>query len=109
MQKPPPLQPRSGIKQAQVVKALYAYQAQKSDELSFEEGSILYVLNKDDPDWWKCKCEDKEGLVPSNYLGDNTAIIDNPLHEAAKRGNISFLKELLDSGVSVNGKKKFIL
>ena len=103
MSTPPPLKPRTGLKQVQVVKAVYAYQAQNPDELSFEEGSILYVNSKEDPNWWKCTCDGKEGLVPSNYVGENTATIDNPLHEAAKRGNISFMQELLNSGVSVNG------
>lgn len=32
--------------------------------------------------------------------------IDNPMHEAAKRGNIPFLQECLANGVSVNGLDK---
>ena len=39
-------------------------------------------------------------------VGENAAVIDNPLHEAAKRGNSSFAKELIDAGVSVNGLDK---
>ena len=35
-------------------------------------------------------------------VGENTETIDNPMHEAAKRGNTGFLKELLDAGMSVN-------
>ena len=35
-------------------------------------------------------------------VGENTETIDNPMHEAAKRGNIGFLKEVVDSGMSVN-------
>ncbi|KAI8838896.1 SH3 domain-containing protein [Chytridium lagenaria] len=98
----PPRPSRPGKKEIAVVRALYAYQAQNADELTFEEGAVLYVLEKDDPNWWKCRCEDKEGLVPANYVGENTAQIENPLHEAAKRGNVSFALELLNAGVSVN-------
>ena len=101
---PPKPQPRTDVKQIQVVKALYSYKGQDSNELSFEEGDILYVLKKNDDNWWTCKCQDKEGLVPSNYVGDNTAVVDNPLHEASKRGNVPFVKELVEAGVSVNGK-----
>jgi hypothetical protein len=104
MSAPPPPKPRVGLKQVQVVKAMFSYQAQNPDELSFDEGAVLYVVDKDNADWWKCRCEDKEGLVPSNYLGENTATIDNPLHEASKRGNQPFVMELLSQGVSVNGE-----
>ncbi|KAJ3314106.1 Osteoclast-stimulating factor 1 [Boothiomyces sp. JEL0838] len=94
---PPPISKRPGKQTVQVVKALYPYTAQRSDELTFDE---------DSPDWWLCKCDDKQGLVPSNYVGENTAEMDNPLHEAAKRGNLSFAQELLAAGVSANGLDK---
>ncbi|KAJ3165914.1 Osteoclast-stimulating factor 1 [Geranomyces variabilis] len=106
MPPPPPRPTRPGAKQVQVVRALYDYTAQRSDELTFSEGDVLYVLNKDDDNWWKCKCNDKEGFVPKIYVGENTAEIDNPLHEAAKRGNLGFTQELLAAGVSINALDK---
>ena len=39
----------------------------KPDELTFDEGDILYILDMTDPNWWKAKCEDRTGLIPSNY------------------------------------------
>ncbi|KAJ3006637.1 Osteoclast-stimulating factor 1 [Thoreauomyces humboldtii] len=69
-------------------------------QLSFSEGDVLYVLNKDEEGWWKCRCNEKEGFVPVTYVGENTAEIDNPLHEAAKRGNLGFSQELVNAGVS---------
>lgn len=103
---PPPRPTRPGKKEISVVRAIYDYNAQNPDELSFTEGCILYVLDKSDGEWWRCKCDEKEGLVPSNYVGENTAEIENPLHEASKRGNISFAKELINAGVSVNSLDK---
>jgi len=97
---------RPGRNSVQVVQALYDYDKQNPDELSFKEGNILYVLNKDDPNWWKCRANNVEGLVPANYVEEATSVMDNPLHEAAKRGNISFLKELISTGISVNGLDK---
>lgn len=70
---------------------------------------MLYVLDQSDPNWWKARCNDKEGLVPFNYgaplrarrpayappdrffvfdatVSENTETIDNPMHEASKRG-----------------------
>ncbi|KAJ1343146.1 hypothetical protein BSLG_002172 [Batrachochytrium salamandrivorans] len=95
-----------GKKDVPVVQALFSYIPQQPDELAFQEGDILYVLDRTDANWWKCRAGDKEGMVPSNYFGENTTQIDNPLHEAAKRGNLSFVIELLDAGVSVNGLDK---
>ncbi|KAI9344405.1 osteoclast-stimulating factor [Obelidium mucronatum] len=106
MSAPPRPTPRPGKKEIAVVEAKFAYVAQNSDELSFEEGDVLYVLQKDDAGWWKCRSGDKEGLVPANYVGESTTEIENPVHEAAKRGNIAFLNELLNAGVSVNGLDK---
>ncbi|ORY48730.1 ankyrin [Rhizoclosmatium globosum] len=103
MAAPPPRPTRPGKKEIAVVEAKFAYTAQNPDELSFEEGDILYVLQKDDAGWWKCRSGDKEGLVPANYVGESTVEIENPMHEAAKRGNVAFLAELLAAGVSVNG------
>lgn len=90
----------------EVVKAIYPYQAQRSDELSFDEGDTLYILEKNEDGWWKAKCSGKQGLIPSNYIESSTETIDNPLHEAAKRGNLTFLQECLDNRVSVNGLDK---
>lgn len=85
---------------------MYAYQAQHADELSFQEGDTLYVLEKGDDGWWKAKVNNKTGLIPSNYIETGTETIDNPLHEAAKRGNLPFIEECLSNLVSVNGLDK---
>ncbi|TPX41496.1 hypothetical protein SeMB42_g05549 [Synchytrium endobioticum] len=103
---PPKVMPRPGKKQVDVMRAIYDYQSQRDHELAFNEGDLIVVLNKDDPSWWKCRIEDKEGMVPAAYLGENAATVENPLHEAAKRGNIPFMKELLQAGVSINGLDK---
>lgn len=92
--------------QVQVVKAIYAYQAQHHDELSFQEGDTLYILEKNEDGWWKAKCGSKSGLIPSNYIDGSTETIENPLHEAAKRGNLPFLEECLMNRVSANGLDK---
>lgn len=89
-----------------MVRSIYAYQAQNPDELSFEEGDTLYIIEKNEDGWWKAKCGKREGLIPSNYIESSTETIDNPLHEAAKRGNLPFLQECLTNRVSVNGLDK---
>lgn len=55
-----------------VVYALWEYEAQSADELSFQEGDAITVLRRKDDaetDWWWSKLNDKEGYVPRNLLG----------------------------------------
>ncbi|GAB5579705.1 osteoclast-stimulating factor 1 [Prionailurus iriomotensis] len=87
------------------------------DELYFEEGDIIYITDMSDTNWWKGTSKGKTGLIPSNYdnsasfkagniVAEQAESIDNPLHEAAKRGNLSWLRECLDNRVGVNGLDK---
>ena len=50
----------------------------------------------------KCKIGQNEGNVPA-YLFAQELTVENALHDACKRGNIGFLTDLLDQGISVNG------
>jgi len=103
---PPKLPPRPG--RIKVFKALYNYNSQQPDELSFQEGDILYVVDDscDPQGWWRARCGTKSGLIPSNYVSENTESIDFPLHEAARRGNLTFMNECLQNKISVNGLDK---
>ncbi|XP_076246231.1 dynamin associated protein 160 isoform X2 [Calliopsis andreniformis] len=50
------------------VMALYPYQAQNEDELSFEKGDVIIVLAKDEAAWWKGELNGMTGVFPSNYV-----------------------------------------
>lgn len=55
-----------------VVYALWGYEAQNSDELSFHEGDAITVLRRKDEsetEWWWARLGDREGYVPKNLLG----------------------------------------
>ncbi|KXS12657.1 myosin-Ie-like protein [Gonapodya prolifera JEL478] len=64
--KPPPPPP----KKLPRAKALYAYQAQEADELTFEPGDIILIASRDDPGWWTGTKvgTTKKGLLPANYV-----------------------------------------
>ncbi|KAF2084785.1 hypothetical protein K490DRAFT_75587 [Saccharata proteae CBS 121410] len=53
-------------------RAMYMYQAQIAEELSFSKGDVLAVLREQDDGWWEAEVVGKQpgkvGLVPSNYL-----------------------------------------
>ncbi|KFV11180.1 Osteoclast-stimulating factor 1, partial [Pterocles gutturalis] len=92
--------------QVKVFRALYTFEPRTPDELYFEEGDIIYISDMSDTNWWKGTCKGRTGLIPSNYVAEQAESIDNPLHEAAKRGNLSWLRECLDNRVGVNGLDK---
>ncbi|KAH1168593.1 hypothetical protein KIL84_013183 [Mauremys mutica] len=104
MSKPPPKPAKPG--QVKVFRALYTFEPRTPDELYFEEGDIIYISDMSDTNWWKGTCKGRTGLIPSNYVAEQAESIDNPLHEAAKRGNLSWLRECLDNQVGVNGLDK---
>ena len=49
--------------------ALYDYQAQQSDELSFVKGNVISILSKDHPDWWMGELAGNTGIFPANFVG----------------------------------------
>ncbi|XP_051951935.1 apoptosis-stimulating of p53 protein 1-like isoform X2 [Xyrauchen texanus] len=66
------VQEKLGVMNKGVVYALWEYEAQSQDELSFHEGDAITILRKKDDtetEWWWSKLNDKEGYVPRNLLG----------------------------------------
>ena len=51
-----------------LVLALYTYQANSSDELSFHKGSVITVTSKEEEEWWKGELNGQTGLFPCNYV-----------------------------------------
>ncbi|XP_042602627.1 apoptosis-stimulating of p53 protein 1-like isoform X4 [Cyprinus carpio] len=66
------VQEKLGVMNKGVVYALWEYEAQSADELSFQKGDAITVLRRKDDtetEWWWSKLNDKEGYVPRNLLG----------------------------------------
>ena len=62
----PPLPKKPG--QVKVFRALYNFTALREDQLSFEEGDVIYVTDMiTNKDWYTAKCNERVGIVPSNY------------------------------------------
>ncbi|CAL8354699.1 unnamed protein product [Arctogadus glacialis] len=49
-------------------KALYAYDAQDTDELSFNADDVIEILTEDVSGWWFGRLRGKEGMFPGNYV-----------------------------------------
>ncbi|XP_038862555.1 abl interactor 2-like, partial [Salvelinus namaycush] len=61
----PPWAPHTYLEK---VVAIYDYAADKEDELSFNEGCIIYVIKKNDDDWYEGTMNGTSGLFPGNYV-----------------------------------------
>ncbi|XP_016357919.1 myosin IEb [Sinocyclocheilus anshuiensis] len=49
-------------------RALYAYDAQDTDELRFQADEIIEILCEDPSGWWQGRLRGKEGMFPGNYV-----------------------------------------
>uniref|UniRef100_A0A8R1DMK5 Osteoclast-stimulating factor 1 n=1 Tax=Caenorhabditis japonica TaxID=281687 RepID=A0A8R1DMK5_CAEJA len=80
----------------------------RDQELTFNEGDLMYVSDEQpNKDWFQASIGGKKGLVPANYVAsENMEELPNPLHEAARRGNMPMLTECLRERVSVNSLDK---
>ncbi|XP_048378164.2 relA-associated inhibitor isoform X2 [Stegostoma tigrinum] len=63
---------QAGMMNSAVVYALWDYEAENSDELSFREGEAITILqrgDKEEKNWWWASLYGREGYVPYNLLG----------------------------------------
>ncbi|XP_020609329.1 abl interactor 2-like, partial [Orbicella faveolata] len=71
---PLPIPPEEGLSLTpknyiEKVVSLYEYERQLGDELTFQEGVIIYVIKKNDDGWYEGVTEAGEtGLFPENYV-----------------------------------------
>ncbi|KER24242.1 hypothetical protein T265_14462, partial [Opisthorchis viverrini] len=65
-----PTQTAIGNRSVEMMQAIFSYRAAHADELTFEEGSVITVLGRDEPEWWRGRLQSSgaEGLFPVNYV-----------------------------------------
>lgn len=70
----------NGNRVLHTVQALYPFSSGNDEELNFEKGEVMDVIEKpeNDPEWWKCRKADGQlGLVPKNYV----TVLDSTSHK----------------------------
>ena len=73
-----------------LARARYNNVAEVADELSFRQGDVVTVLQKDyngQVDWWLCEMRGRVGMVPANYFEvfhDGEATYDIPRRSSAR-------------------------
>ncbi|CAB1330781.1 unnamed protein product, partial [Coregonus sp. 'balchen'] len=67
---PSHLTPPSSPLPDSLVVAIYSYEPNHSDDLGFEKGDKLKILNKDDPEWFMAESliTGQKGFIPYNFV-----------------------------------------
>ncbi|KAF9333748.1 hypothetical protein BG006_003196 [Podila minutissima] len=66
----PRIPPKIGAK-PDIVTALYNFAGEQATDLPFKKGDIITVTKRTPSknDWWKGRCQGREGSFPANYVG----------------------------------------
>uniref|UniRef100_A0A8C3AVT8 Osteoclast-stimulating factor 1 n=1 Tax=Cyclopterus lumpus TaxID=8103 RepID=A0A8C3AVT8_CYCLU len=66
--RPPPAPKPRPQPQGPRCRAIYQYNGQDTDEISFEVNDVFDLLKDDPSGWWTGRIQGKEGLFPGNYV-----------------------------------------
>ncbi|KAI6182481.1 SH3 domain-containing protein [Aphelenchoides bicaudatus] len=98
----PPLPPKPGRVRAYYINE--QYEPNNDIELNLNEGDMIFV-EEGTGDYLNIICGDKRGKLSSKYVNsaqDSIVSVEYPMHEAAKRGNLDFVRECLKNKISAN-------
>jgi signal transducing adaptor molecule len=59
------------------VRALHGFEPTEPNELAFEKGDVIEVVDREYKDWWKGQLKGRTGIFPVNYV---VRLLANPLH-----------------------------
>ena len=83
-----------------MLRAKFAYTAKHSDELSFEQGSEIVLLEKKENGWWRGDFQGAVGLFPYNYV----EVLESTGVQASPRGGtfLVFCLAIIRCSISVH-------
>lgn len=86
---PPPVERLPG----RLYQAVYPYQAQDAEELSFSEGDLISVQSEHDENWYMGECKGRRGAIPKSYVAEIKQEVERVIatadYEAARPNELS--------------------
>ncbi|XP_022096539.1 SH3 and PX domain-containing protein 2B-like isoform X4 [Acanthaster planci] len=83
-----------------------SYKAQQHDEISFETGAVLMVIQKSLDGWWMVRYQEKVGWVPAAFLqvytGPVDVVVSTPTQRVGNVMNVSDIVKRQAAGASKN-------
>ncbi|KFZ08656.1 hypothetical protein V501_05860 [Pseudogymnoascus sp. VKM F-4519 (FW-2642)] len=69
---PPPPPPPAATPAGPIFRAMYDFEGQSANELSFKKDEVVDIVQKENNGWWLAKINGREGWAPSAYLKEET-------------------------------------
>ncbi|XP_038045301.1 SH3 and PX domain-containing protein 2A-like isoform X2 [Patiria miniata] len=83
-----------------------SYKAQQEDEVSFETGVVLIVMQKSLDGWWKVRYKEKIGWVPAAFLQVYTGPADVTASTPTQRvGNVMSVSDIISRRQAADSSK----
>ncbi|XP_078545103.1 SH3 and cysteine-rich domain-containing protein 3 isoform X2 [Lissotriton helveticus] len=107
--------PRAGFLQTHYFVALYRFKALEKDDLDFQAGDRIAVIDDSNEEWWRGKIGEKVGYFPANFIirvraGERVYKVTRSFVGNKEIGQITLKKDqiVVQKGEEVNGYIKVL-
>jgi len=85
------------------VPAVEDFHSEKKEELRFNKGDIITIIEKPSPEWWRGELNGKTGLVPRSHLLDTSPVEPEPVAELGKKPQLPKRESMMSLNIVLSG------